>query len=261
MTAPRPTPGQVLASEWFRRKWIRSKPMRPGAPHLTVSITGRQTNFGIDLKNPFYFVACSLLILIAPCCAKLISHGEKTVVQAENIDVRVDVAGMYYARQVSVSKGSTILEAMQAVQDADTKDADNGENEPRLKFRTELDSKGHEQIDGITIEHVTPAKSRQGGKRSYPAGRYEYFDDTVEVKADGGFTPGDPCKRYVLAWQYYVYDLEGRDRDRAELNSERVVVPFSKQTLDESCLVVWRLVAIFMKPYGDSLKVVASRTR
>ena len=81
----------------------------------------------------------------------------------------------------------------------------------------------------------------------------------VEIGENGQFLPRDNSKRHVLVWQYYVYDESGRDSDRMNMTSARIVVPLSERTLNENCLVVWRLVAIFLKPYGDSLKIAASR--
>lgn len=182
--------------------------------------------------------------------------GEPTTIK-----VGVDITGMYYRRDVEVPEGSTILQAMQAARDADLADAAAGKPAPVLSFQTEPSPGGEDQIDGITVTHAERARSRQGGGRSYPAGRYEYFDDSVREGTDGSFEPEDPGKRYVLAWQYYVYDEEGVDRDRAGLNSTREVVASSRQTLNAPCLVVWRLVAIFMRPYGDSLKIAAARSR
>jgi hypothetical protein len=167
----------------------------------------------------------------------------------EDIHVTIDIAGMYYRRSIDVPKGSTIKEIMEAL-----KVSDQTATDFQLDYSTEKYAE-REFIDGISVRHLQPAVSRQDSTRTYDAGLYEYYDDGVTVQ-DGRFVPSDPNKSYVLAWQYYVYDANGRDRDRANVNSTRTVVPFSEQKINDVSLIVWRLVAIFLKPsYGHSLKV------
>lgn len=172
-------------------------------------------------------------------------------------ELTIDIAGFYYSSKVTVQDTDTFLNAMNAASAADL--AAPAGSRPVLEFTTEsLDGKVF--IDGISIRHPKPPASRQDPSRTYAAGLYEYFDDDVVLKPGGGFEPADPNTPYVLAWQYYAYDAEGRDADRSGQRVERKVVPFSQQTVGTTTLLVWRLVAIFLRPsYRDSLKVARAR--
>lgn len=172
-------------------------------------------------------------------------------------ELTIDIAGFYYSSKVQTKEADTFLDAMNAASQAD-KAAPAG-SRPVLEFTTESFN-GKLFIDGISVHHPTRPASRQDKTRTYGAGLYEYFDDDVVLTPTNAFEPADPNTPYVLAWQYYAYDAEGRDADRAGQRVERKVVPFSEQTIGTTTLLVWRLVAIFLRPsYRDSLKVARAK--
>lgn len=172
-------------------------------------------------------------------------------------ELTIDIAGFYYSTKVEIDESKTFLDAMNAASQADLT-APKG-SRPVLEFTTES-LNGKVFIDGISVYHPKDPASRQDPRRTYAAGLYEYFDDDVLLTPGGGFEPANPNTPYVLAWQYYAYDAEGRDADRAGQRVDRKVVPFSEQTIGTTTLLVWRLVAIFLRPsYRDSLKVARAR--
>jgi hypothetical protein len=183
------------------------------------------------------------------------------------IEVTLDIAGMYYSKKVKVKTGATVEDVMTAAMSL------NAPGSARLYFDPE-ESQGERYIDSIRVEHDGgSAKSRQDPSRVYADGTYEYYDDDVEIVEISPTTRRLVAKSsplpYVLAWQYYVYDEEFRDlsRKRAPDGIKRTVVPFSKSNangfmLGNNYTIVWRLIAIFVKPtYGDSLKVAMAKMK
>lgn len=170
------------------------------------------------------------------------------------ISVRVDVAGMYYRPKapVKVPKGSSVLKALEAVRDRDIEAFLADGSDPIFDFSIETGPTNGLFINEIAIIHRTPAISGQSSTRKYEAGRYAYPDDPVGlreidnttrlVRTDGRDLP------YVLAWQYYLYDNEGRDLARKMGSTVRKVEPVSQKILDIDVTIVWRLIAIFVKP-------------
>lgn len=171
--------------------------------------------------------------------------------------VTLDVAGMYYRKDVEVDEGATVEDVMLAAQ------ASNGPRGAQLDFETETIN-GETFLDSITVTHQgKSARSGQNKQRIYPDGTYEYYDDDVILnKKTGLFEPKDPTREFVLAWQYYVYDNNGNDLSRFG-GEARKVVPFTRSDTEYAFearfapyTVVWRLIAIWLRPsYGDSLKV------
>jgi hypothetical protein len=176
----------------------------------------------------------------------------------DTIEVTLDIAGMYYNKKVKVKSGATVEDVMIAAMNT------NSPGSARLFFDPEQ-SGGMRYIDSIRVEHVGgSAKSRQNQSRIYEDGIYEYYDDDVDVDpTTGRLVARNSPLPYVLAWQYYVYDEAFRDLSRARVADgiARTVVPFSDSNsngymLGNNYTIVWRLIAIFVKPtYGKSLKV------
>lgn len=174
--------------------------------------------------------------------------------------VTVDVAGMYYGRKVQVEEGASVRDALEAARKADKADRKAGEKVPQLNF-AEDDRSPDPFLRSITVDHMVPAKSRQG-LRTYPAGEYTFRSDGVAIgtRTDGteGFIAVDQDgiatgKRFIQTWQYYVYDANGVDISRAAGSAEtRTVVPFSRpeasNTLVDGGQIVLRLVTIFLEP-------------
>lgn len=168
----------------------------------------------------------------------------------ELVTVKIDVAGFYYRKAgVVVPKNATVLDALAKAR-ADDIDAHlKGGSGPILDFSIETGPTQGLFINEISILHSTDAISGQDAARKYPAGRYAYADDPVGVdpvtkrliRTDALEVP------YVLAWQYYLYDSEGRDLARAG-NASRHVEPASGKKLDQDVTIVWRLIAIFLEP-------------
>ncbi|WP_188699497.1 hypothetical protein [Sphingomonas prati] len=187
--------------------------------------------------------------------------------------VKVDIAGMYYGRLVTLPDydasadplgGPTVRDAMIAARLADKSDRADGDPVPQLNF-VEDDRHPHEFLRSITVDHKVDVESRQTrsetrGKRFYPAGEYTFRSDPIALgtRTDGtpGIIPvdqdGKPTgKKFIQTWQYYVYDSAGVDTSRrAGGNETRKIVPFSKRdasnTLVDGGQIVWRLVTIFL---------------
>ena len=174
------------------------------------------------------------------------------------VSLTIDVAGFYYSQTVSVPTTATLMTAMDA---AKAKDAAAGAPRMALNFTTEI-LDGQEYIDCISVHHFDRAESRQDKTRKYDPGIYKYSDDEVYFLPNGNLAPRDPMKSFVLSWQYYCYDIDGRDISRGQAETDRKVVPFSVSTVGDTRLLVWRLVAIFLRPsHGDSLKIARARIR
>ena len=169
--------------------------------------------------------------------------------------VTLDIAGFFFDRTVTIPKGSTVEDLMQAVKKA---------NDPKDTSSAIFDFQpgiGKESgfIDEISILHRGgSAKSRQKGGRVYPDGLYSYADDPVEMKKKR-LSPEGKDSGIVLAWQYYVYSKKSVDKNRENSGIKREIVPFSDSKrdypLENGDTVVWRLVALSLGPTkGLSLK-------
>ncbi|MEL7544945.1 MAG: hypothetical protein AAGJ70_14370 [Pseudomonadota bacterium] len=179
--------------------------------------------------------------------------------KTDDVEVTLDIAGMYFRRKVMVAETATVEDVMIAARDANTA------NDAEFSFDSEVID-GKTFLDGITVKHRNgSAKSGQDNRRVYPDGTYQYYDDSVTIDPVSGlFKPKDPNKLFVLAWQYYVYDKDGIDLSRFR-SKPRKVVPFTTSDTDfefkrefAPYTVVWRLIAIWLDSYGDSLKVSMS---
>jgi hypothetical protein len=178
------------------------------------------------------------------------------------ITVNIDVAGFYYRAKgdltqgVKLPRGASVLDAMAATRARDMKAHMKGGTGPILDFSVEIGPTPGLFINEISVLHMTPATSRQESqpagapRRSYEAGRYAYADDPVDFDAvNNRLVRNDAVDLpYVLAWQYYLYDRDGRDLARVPKATNRKVVPASEAELDQDVTIVWRLIAIFLKP-------------
>lgn len=195
----------------------------------------------------------------------------------QTIKVKIDVAGFYYrGTEIEIPVNSSVLDACNVARAEDVKNALAGNDNPVFDFSIEKAPPGGAKgffINEISILHSKKPVSGQrktAGKdtvgRQYEAGRYAYADDpvaiaTVEnedksatvttvavdeptrlVRNDGVDLP------YVLAWQYYLYDAQGRDLARRDEKTVRVIEPASTKKLEHDVTIVWRLIAIFLKP-------------
>jgi hypothetical protein len=183
--------------------------------------------------------------------------------------VTLDIAGMYFSESVTVPEGATIKDLMDAV--VTKTNPPLGNNKASFNYRSEKFDDDSKQINTITITHRGgSAKSRQtkGGQgtgRTYPNGIYSYTDDAVkELLPNKPLRAANPNQNAILAWQYYVYDAEGRDLARAA-GASRKIVPFDAPpsdggySLGEGYTVVWRLITICVRStHGDLGELTAS---
>lgn len=185
------------------------------------------------------------------------------------INVSVDVAGMYYrpTQPVQVAERTTVLKALEAVRDRDIMAYLAEGKEPIFDFSIETGPSKGLFINEISIIHAKDAVSGQSDKRTYRAGRYAYADDpvTLAVESPAPPPPAEPKMRlarnddsalpYVLAWQYYLYGrVNGKfsqDLGRSD-DGKRKVEPVSEKVLMHDTLIVWRLIAIFVKPTEEA---------
>ena len=159
--------------------------------------------------------------------------------------------------------GTTVLGAMNRCRELDVAAAQEGTADAIFDFSIEVGPSAGLFINEIALLHLKPPMSRQlregqSVNRSYDAGRYAYADDPVKpvtveasddptvkiprlARADGRDLP------FVLAWQYYLYDAEGRDLARAS-GTTRTIEAASTRLLDADVTIVWRLIAIMLKP-------------
>lgn len=183
--------------------------------------------------------------------------------------VRVDFAGLYFSIEVPFVQNETIRGLLLRIQ---TITGAPGYVGPRAEFYEEEYSADGLTLDGVTITHRNgSAKSRQlvknaagqlVGKRQYDNGIYHFSDDSVGIDAANPLRPlrpADPNKAFVSAWQYYVYDEQGRDLARLRptppgtaMDPDREIVPFSDPStiplVMDGYTIVWRLVTIFVRP-------------
>lgn len=186
--------------------------------------------------------------------------------------VHVDIAGIYFGIDVPFVEGETIRDLMLRIQ---TLTGAPDYPHPRAEFFEDMFSKGGFTLDGVTITHrKNSAKSRQNvrddsgqivGRRQYDNGIYHFSDDSI-LPSDvllAPLSPADPNKAFVSAWQYYVYDADGRDlaRIRGIANEEglpggkevdREIIPYGDKSttalVQDGYTIVWRLVTIFVRP-------------
>lgn len=182
--------------------------------------------------------------------------------------VKLDIAGMYFGEEilVEITPDTTVKDVMDA---AVLQTAGNTGSKPTFSYSDE-DVEGKRTVNTITVVHRGgSAKSRQAppgspNPRTYPNGVYSYSDDSVFIR-EMGLRALDPNKAFVLAWQYYVYDETGVDLARMRYGAgSRAVVPFGQTAdkgyvLEDGYTVVWRLVAIFVRPTHHDLGEVPGR--
>ena len=187
---------------------------------------------------------------------------------AEIIKVTLDIAGMFFRQpDVEVPRTASVKDVMDAVVAATANGSTAGT--PTFSYTSEpyLSAPPGRTVNTITVVHRNnSAKSRQNGGgtgRIYRDGIYSFSDDSVFIQETPTkpqrLSPADPNKTFVLAWQYYVYDKHGVDQARKPNALARSIVPFDKQPdattgyqLSDGDLIVWRLVAIFLRPTHDS---------
>ena len=177
--------------------------------------------------------------------------------------VKLDIAGMFFQVSVPVDEDATVEDVMKAAE-RQTAGGMGPEGETfRYTGEVVTSPTGRLQtVNTITVVHRNgSARSRQtysntGNGRRYKDGIYSYSDN-ARFDAEGNFKPLDPNAEFVLAWQYYVYDADGKESARS--GQPRRVVSYADNsadrgyTLAEGSTVVWRLVAIFTGPTHASL--------
>lgn len=197
----------------------------------------------------------------------------ETVAVAGTITVHVDVAGFYYRgtvdkKSVVIPKGASVLDAMSKARADNIAAFRSGKQGPILDFSIEKGPSKGLFVNEISILHLQKAVSRQSRERSYPPGRYAYADDPIKLGDDPDVAGKKRLRRsdgselpYVLAWQYYLYDSDGRDLARKPPATSRTVVAAFEQFLHENVTIVWRLIAIFLEPSEpDGIKSKKART-
>ncbi|MEL7528843.1 MAG: hypothetical protein AAFN16_23955 [Pseudomonadota bacterium] len=173
------------------------------------------------------------------------------------MNVLIDVAGFYYRRSVTLPDGGatkTVKDAMVAAKSLG--------GFPELDFTGETTG-GREFLSNIIITHAGgTAVSGQTlsealpDQRIYEDGVYNAGDDFVifgEVNGQKRLISPEG-KRIISAWQYYVYDENSVDLNRA--NGPRKVVPYSEpfqvgalvRGLQDGDTIVWRRVSICVAP-------------
>ena len=177
------------------------------------------------------------------------------------VQVKVDVTGFFFSRDVQVDANATVRDVMDAAVAANKTARP---NEALLQYSADFKE---EFLDGIFILHRNgSAKSRQvsGGApaRQYDDGFFSFRDDQIEIGAGPfgttRFVPRDPNASRALAWQFYVYKdtPEGLvDLSRSKLGGLNrqveafsVARPFVGATDQDKYQVVWRLVALALRP-------------
>lgn len=168
-----------------------------------------------------------------------------------NIKVKLDIAGFYFSHTLVVAQGTTLQAAMDQVV------ARTGDSDTQFTYGT-ANSGMRVFVDQIAIKFTEAApQPRQSGLDGYldlTPGRYAARDET-RVLTSAGVAE--------LTWQYYANAAEfsgddlgmvGRPLNREPDGKDpitRRIVEFSKFTLDQNCLVTWRLIAIMVA--GDRL--------
>jgi hypothetical protein len=177
--------------------------------------------------------------------------------------ITLDVAGFFYGVIVDVSDDVTTVKdvMLQAQSGRGVSSAIMGNPVPKLSFTTEkilVGTNEKEFVDQITITHSNgSARSRQSNDRVYDDGAYGYADDPV-VFQNQRIVPVNPNEEIVLSWQYYLYDTDGKDQSRAGAGTQREVIPFSEPAVDSTgktlltpnSTIVWRLIALALRPTG-----------
>jgi hypothetical protein len=176
------------------------------------------------------------------------------------VNILIDVAGFYFRRSVTLADDGVTKSVKDAMVAAKALPQGTGPGEGTLDFTGEtLD--GREFISNIIVTHSggTAASGQTIGSpnpRIYDDGVYNAGDNFVIF----GDVNGQPRlispegKRIVSAWQYYVYDQNSVDLNRA--GGPRRVVPYSEpfetggnvRGLQDGDTVVWRRVSICVAP-------------
>jgi hypothetical protein len=184
------------------------------------------------------------------------------------ISVTIDVAGFYFEQSVMVPEDSSILDVMEAVK----RQTSLNRTGPRFDYSVEGQSQDNLFLDGIRVTHRNGSaltRQQRPNPRPYEDGVYEFYDDDVE-EDNGRLRPRNPTSRFfVNAWQYYVYNAQRVDLGRLQATqnpTDRKIIALSRKPsaggiqLGDNFLIVWRLIAIALRPtYGDSLKVAMRR--
>lgn len=177
--------------------------------------------------------------------------------------VKLDIAGMFFQVSVSVDENATVENVMDAaVRQTAGGMGPKGETFLYTSEQVTSPTGRLQTVNTITVIHRNgSATSRQtyagavNGRR-YKDGIYSYSDN-ARFDAEGNFKPLDPNADFVLAWQYYVYDADGKESARS--GQPRRVISYADNGADrgyslaEDSTVVWRLVAIFTGPTHPNL--------
>lgn len=178
------------------------------------------------------------------------------------VKVTVDITGYFYQQEVDVPKTATVFEVMR---EASIAGASAPISQPRMLFSA--DPNGEFLSEIIILHRSFSAKSRQsaagGTPRQYDDGFYSFsdFEELVPETGPNGvvrFAPRDSGASRALAWQFYVYkktELGLVDLSRSKLGGlERkveafsVAKPFEEGEDDAEYEVVWRLIALALRP-------------
>lgn len=150
--------------------------------------------------------------------------------------IRLDITGFYYEIEVENNGANTVGEIMRRA--AGVRAPNGG------VLSAEFDSRGFVTELKVVYDGSSEPVSRQenspfGPRR--PLGTYRYADDVLSQSnriSGSGSIPG------LLAWQYYVFDAEMRQKnsDRRILSTTEVPSTYS---LVDGDRIVWRLIGIF----------------
>lgn len=180
------------------------------------------------------------------------------------MDVEVDVTGFYYRRNVSLPDDNTTKTVKDAMIAAKALGGF-----PALDFTGET-LNNREFISNIIVTHsgdtaISGQTLGSENPRIYEDGVYNAGDDFVIFGQVGGVPRlvSPEGKRIISAWQYYVYDSNSVDLNRA--NGPRRVVPYSEpfsagaaiRGLQDGDTVVWRRVSICVAPTIVPAPVIA----
>lgn len=180
--------------------------------------------------------------------------------------VNLDIAGMFYWRaDIAVQDDATVFDVMDQASKLDNMPAHTG---AKLSFSQELPGENSKFLNEISVLHRNDsAISRQQPTmpgtqpRVYPNGLFKLADEPITTGVNGKFVPAmrlpngnlveDPNKATVTAWQYYIYDRNFVDKNRANAGQKRSVTAFTESTkdypLENGDTVVWRLITLILK--------------
>lgn len=172
---------------------------------------------------------------------------------ADPIKVNIDIAGFFFEKTVIMPRGSTLQQAMTAIEAMGTTQLDNG-TRGKLLF-----TPANGFVSNITIEFETTPLPRQTNT-SLPnlrPGRYGLTDGFAVQSSQG---PEDLIGVAGLNWQFYVHaaTFEGDKvvskgealnvRTQEDGMLKRKIDPFSGFSLMQDVAVVWRAIVIMDSP-------------